>query len=607
MMLQSVARIERRRPKLIRRRDEVRLQPASRLHNATMNVSQPRWALGKPPKRGLGSAGRALISTGLMLGLALTLVATSCEAQTPQNGGTIVTTPGVGLGTSASVNGLNPLLTSSAYDAAVESLMYQPLLWVDRTLHIDFKRSIASAITVSDNNTVFTVELHRHWHWSDGTPVTTNDVSYTYHMILRLGAQYPDYEGGGVPTEVKSFEVLGPYSFRITTTHPVNPRWFEFNGLNKLMPLPEHAWRHYSPHDMTEHLEDPSYFQVVDGPFRLERFHLSRSISFVPNPAYSGSDKPHIGRIVFKFLSSPESIFFALKANALQLANLPWGLYQARKQLKDDKTFVTGPPWGFNYLGFNFDAPSIAFIRDVRVRLAIMHAVDQDQIIQVRYFGHGTRDYGPIPTNPPGFLSDRARALIAQGAYDPALAGRLLDAAGWRMGPDHLRYKDGHPLKITLLVTPDRVNEPVMLKAMLAKVGIDLDLQVMPFNEVIAKIMNPKDTQWQAIFLAWSLSPYPSQKSLFGCNSAYNSYHYCNHHLDALADAVRANPGDAALKAFQDYFIAQQPVVVVPGYKVYVASASNVHGLDKAFSPMGGFNPQYLWIDRRAPAHSATD
>lgn len=573
--------------------------------DSPMDVS-PFFQTGQTTNLGRRAAARLRRSlTGLALGLVMACNPIISEAQAPHPhyGGTIVTTPGIGFGTSADVNGLNPLLTSSEYDAQIESLLYQPLIWIDRTLSIDFRRSIASAITVSGDNTVFTIDLHHHWRWSDGTPVTTADVAYTYHMILKLGAQYPDYEGGGVPTEVKRFEILGPYRLRITTTHPVNPRWFEFNGLGKLLPLPAHAWAKYSVHDMNDHLEDPAFFQVIDGPFRIAQFHLGRSLTMVPNPAYSGRDKPYIHRLVFKFMSSADSIFFALKAGELQLGNLPWSLYQARDQLNRNKTFVTGPTWGFNYLGFNFNAPAIGFIRDVRVRQAIMHAVDQDQIIHVRYFGHGMRDYGPIPTNPPGFLSAKARDLIAKGAYDPALADRLLDAAGWRMGPDHVRYKDGRPLKITLLITPDREEEPVMLKSMLAKVGIDLDLQLMPFNEVIAKIMDPKDTQWQAIFLSWSLSAYPSMKSLFGCNSSYNAYHYCDRHLDSLADAMRAAPGDEAMMAFQDYFIEQQPVVVMPGYKVFISSAPDIHGLNKAFSPLGGFNPQYLWIDSRASAH----
>lgn len=540
------------------------------------------------------------VLTGLVAGIAMTVVLAANAATQPQSGGTIVTIPGVGLGSSSAVNGLNPLLTSSAYDAQVEGLMYRPLLWIDRHLHIDFDRSIARAIRVSNDDTMFTIDLHRHWRWSDGVPVTTRDVAYTYHMILKLGARYPDYEGGGVPTEVKTFAVLGPDRFRITTTHPVNPQWFELNGLGKLVPLPEHAWHGYSVHGFTEHLEDPAYFKVVDGPFRLERFQLGRYVSLVANPVYSGPDKAHIDRIVFKFMSSPESIFFALKSGTLKLADLPWQLYPARKQLAAYRSVAVGPSWGFNYVGFNYNAPAIRFIRDVRIRQAIMDAIDQDQIIRVQYFGYGVRDYGPIPVNPPGFLSARARELMRKGAYDPAQADRLLDAAGWHMGPDHVRRKDGRPLKITLLVTPDRVGEMVMIKNMLAKVGIDLELREMPFNQVVAEIMDPHNTQWQAIFLAWTLAPYPSQKSLFGCGSTYNAYHYCDHHLDTLADAVRAKPGDAALLAFEDAFIEQQPVVVVPSYKVFIEAAAHIHGLVQAFSPMGGFNPQYLWIDHRA-------
>lgn len=130
-----------------------------------------------------------------------------------QNGGTIVTVPGVGLAPPAAMNGFNPLLTSSAYDSEAEDLMYQPLFWFNRDFRINFKLSIAKKIVVGPRHRSFTVFLHRFWKWSDGVTVTTADIAYTYKMLMKLGPLYPGWDSGGFPYAIKSFKILGPFSF----------------------------------------------------------------------------------------------------------------------------------------------------------------------------------------------------------------------------------------------------------------------------------------------------------------------------------------------------------------------------------------------------------
>ena len=153
-------------------------------------------------------------------------VAHGADSPKIQNGGTVVTVPGVGLAPPSAMNGFNPLLTSSAYDSEAESLMYQPLLWVNRDFKINFKLSIAKKIVVGQKDRSYTVYLSRHWKWSDGVPVTTADVAYTYHMLMKLGPLWPGWDSGGFPGDIQSFKVRGPYAFQVVTTRSVNPTWF---------------------------------------------------------------------------------------------------------------------------------------------------------------------------------------------------------------------------------------------------------------------------------------------------------------------------------------------------------------------------------------------
>lgn len=512
---------------------------------------------------------------------------------------TLVVVPGVGMGPPAAINGFNPLLISSVFDAQAAGLLFAPLLWINRHLRVDYALSVARAVTVGPRDKTYTIRLKRHWFWSDGTKVTARDVAYTYHLIKRLKHRFANYGTGGIPTTVASFTVINPYTIRIVTRRRVNPRWFELNGLSLLVPLPAQDWQKASIPTLYDTMTDVAFFKTVDGPFHLQSFRPGRYATFAANKAYSGPDKPYFQRLVFRFLQSPESVFFALRAQRLDIGNLPMSLYQGRRQLTHFRAYTVGPAWGFNYLGFNYANPRIAFVRNVRVRQAIMHALSQRLLIQVLYHGHGLRDYGPIPVSPATFLSRQAKALDQHGAYDPRLARQLLRDAGWRRGPHGIRRKNGRKLTFTLAIPPGDVRGPVLIKDMLAQVGIDMRLKEQPFNEMVAETEDPHNRQWQAIALAWGLSPYPSAGNIFACGAANNDYHYCNPMLDKRLRAL-TRPGKlTALHRYENFFTSQQPVIVLPEFPIIVEAARTLKGLHRAFSPLGGFNPEFL--RRRGP------
>jgi peptide/nickel transport system substrate-binding protein len=520
-------------------------------------------------------------------------------AEHPQHGGTIATVPGVGLGPPAAINGFNYLLTSSAYDSQAEGIMYQPLLWIDGHQQVDWSQSVASGIKVGADQRTYTITLSKKWHWSDGKPVTAADVAYTYRMIVKLGSKFPNYGTGGIPTDVATFKVLGPYRLEIVTKHPVNADWFKLNGISLLTPLPAHAWARYTIKQMYNELTDVGFFKVVDGPFTLQTFKTGRYVSFVPNTHYSGAHRPYIDRLVLRFLTTPQEVFSALRTHEIQIGNLPYPLYPARHQLSALNTTILNPSWGYGYIGFNYSNPAIAYIRNVKIRRAIMHAIDQNLLIKLDYYGHGLRLYGPVPPVPGTFLSPAAKKLRKNGAYDPALSKKLLAEAGWKPGAGGMMFKNGRPLAFTVYVEPGSTREPTLIKAMLAKVGIEMHLREKPFNQMIAEMTDTTNRTWQAVYLAWSLSTYPTGGVVWNCGGALNSYHYCDKKMDKLIEATTTKPGLAPLYRFQDYFTSQQPAVILPTYEHIVKSAADIHGIKKAFAPSGSFNPQYLWVDQK--------
>ncbi len=143
-------------------------------------------------------------------------------------------------------------LQDSLYNAWVQNMMYKPLFSLNSNGSINYSRSIASAITPNAAGTQYTVTMNPKFQWSNGTPVTSADVLFTWHIIqgasaANAPAPWP-YVGAGtgdIPTGVQSVVADGPHQFTITLKQPANQEWFIYNGLGDFIPLPKAAFDKY--------------------------------------------------------------------------------------------------------------------------------------------------------------------------------------------------------------------------------------------------------------------------------------------------------------------------------------------------------------------------
>lgn len=524
-----------------------------------------------------------------------------CAADTagPVYGGTIVTVPGVGNAPPAAINDFNPLLSTSFYDSQAGQFMYQPLLWINRKLNVDYSLSVAKRIVVGPNHRTFTIYFHKFWRWSDGSQVNASDLIYTLNLIKKLGPRFPGFDVGGIPNYIKSTDKVNNYEVRILTTRSVNPTWFEMDGLSMLTPLPEQAWGDDSISRLHDLMVNKKFFNVVDGPFRIYQYKAGRYVSFVPNKQFSGPDKPYISHLVLKFIHSSISTYFAMKSGTIQIGNLPASLYQAHNKIPGYRLITVGPPWSFNFLGFNYANKAISFVRNRNIRWAIASAINQKMFIKILGHGCGVRAYGLVPSKPSRFLSQKAHLLLSQGIYNLQRADVLLRSAGWIMRSDHFRYKNGRKLQFTIYVPASSMRAPILLSAMLRQVGIEVHLRERPFNEIMADFINPDNHHWQAIYMSWGSGYFPTDSMLFKCGGKLNGFHYCDKRFDALASKLSNSNNLKDFYKYQDYFTTQQPVIILPNTNVFVMASKKIHGLDRAFSPLGTFNPQFLWVDEK--------
>lgn len=511
----------------------------------------------------------------------------------------VATVTGVGLAAPMNVNSLLPVVNNdSVGNTQAVMQLFRPLLWIGTDLKIDWTDSIAKAIKVSANRTVFTVTM-KDWKWSDGKPVTAADAAYGFQMIKDYGKRYPNYGIGGIPGIVKSFDVIDAHTFRVTLKHPVNSNWFELNGLSQITPAPEFAWKKYSIDYLNNHQTDTSLTQVVDGAYKIARFDQGRELAFAANPAYSGH-KPSIKNFTFKMVTSADAQFSALKTGDIQIGYVPPTLYNARRLVANLKSMQTAGGFSFEYIPINFANDKVAFFRNLKVRQALQYAIDEPLIIKAVMHGVGVPNFSPVPSAPETYLSPEMKKLVAHpmDMYKPGQAKKLLDEAGWKAGPGGVRTKDGKRLAFTMIVptgNPWRLSAAQILKQEWQTIGVDMSIRQMTFNQEIATIMKPHG-DWEASMIGWTYAPdyYPSGGGLFNTGGGSNYGAYSDPKMDKLIENTMRAKGLATLYAYENYAAQQVPVLYLPQPGYLVKYSPSLNGVDKFYNPVGFMAPEYL-------------
>ncbi len=509
--------------------------------------------------------------------------------------GTVVIPPGLGIGPGADVTSFNPLLITSEYNSEAAYLLFEQLLWVNRYHEVDWTRSIASAVTTPDNGQTFDVTM-RPWLWSDGVPVTSADVLYTFALIKAFGTNYTGYGSGGMPMMIASLTASDASHFRVVLKQRVNPNWFILNGLSLLVPLPAHVWSKYSTDQVWQGQSSPAFFRVSNGPLLIKRLVVGVDAEFAPNPLYGG-DKMHFSRFIMKFENSEGQELQAVESGDLDMSNVPFDLSEQASHLPGETVVTLPPTYSWHELIPNMLNAATPFFKDVRVRDAIADAISQKEVIAVAMHGQGVATYGPVPPYPPTFLSPAAKAGQFGVGYDPARARALLAAAGFVPGADGILQKNGRRLSFTLQIPAGQVLRIEMAETMqqnLHAVGIEMKVHQVEFNQILSEMVNQPNA-WDAILIAEDLADYPSGEDLFKTGGYLNNNGYSNPEMDKLVTQSTNEPGMQGLFAYQDFASAQQPVIFLPNEQYSILVRNGLHGVQDFINPLGYWAPEKLY------------
>ena len=214
------------------------------------------------------------------------------------------------------------------------------------------------------------------------------------------------------------------------------------------------------------------------GPFKLESFTIGQETVLVRNddytwgPAVAANHGPaKVERLTFREIPEDSTAFLELKTGGVDfLLSVPADL-TAEVQKEANLAILTMPGQDVWYMPINVTK---APFDDIRVREAAAKAINQEEILASVFGGVGAvADTFLISALPESHVSDGAKIH-----YDPDHSNALLDEAGWAMGPDGVRMKDGQPLKVTLWTQSDSIFRRLteVVQAQLKAVGIEAEI-----------------------------------------------------------------------------------------------------------------------------------
>ncbi|HYM69652.1 MAG TPA: ABC transporter substrate-binding protein [bacterium] len=445
---------------------------------------------------------------------------------------------------------------------------------------------LAAQYPASPDGKTYLVTL-RNAKFQDGTPVTAQDVKFSYELYL-----HPKY-----PTTAPAFlEIAGAQEYKagkasaVTGITVVNPRVVRFI-LNRPYPffyeqigtaaiLPAHALANV---DMSRLQEAPFARRPIGaGPYRLAEWRESESITFEAFRDY-WAGAPNLPRVVFKLIPEDATVLAELHAGNIDAGRI---LPEAYAQFQNDPrvTPLRVPGDTFYWFAPNFKLP---IFQDVRVRQAMAYAINREEMLRALYRGLGTVCQSPV--HPSLWQYDKQ---LKGYAHDPAKAKQLLAQAGWTPGPDGIVQKGGQPFKAkyAFLAGKDYQDQALLIQQYLRAVGINIDVQAVERGDFFSRYFTP-GAPIELVGIAWFNLIFPPQAELeanfMSTGSTSQIIGYSNPKMDQLLQQVVLTRDRTAQKALYNQI---QEAVLADAPHILTIRPDVIWGVSKNFVLPSGVN-----------------
>lgn len=512
----------------------------------------------------------------------------------PRRGGTVVT------GWTAELGGVNKLILPSLQ--INHEVLYRMFLHLaeeqpDYQEHPPtFKPLLATSWEFSPDHKVLTFHLRDGVVWSDGVPVTAEDVRWTWQAQIN-----PDVAWEGVESKrwIRDVEVVDPHTVRF---HFERAYARQFLDANESPVFPKHAWEKLPFSQWRQNADWFRQHLVVDGPFTIASWEPQQQLVLARNDRYFEKGLPYLDRVVLRLIPDQSSGFTQLLSGDLDFISQI--AVQDAPRVKASPNLRLISFWANLYVavGWNNDHP---LFKDPEVRRALTLAIDRQTIVDTLL----GPELGKVADSPILTTVWAHNDSIHPWPYDPAEARRILAAKGWRdSNGDGVLDKDGKPFGFELLSNAGnqlRADATVMIQDQLKKVGVRATPRQVEFSTLIDQTTAGK---FEAAILGFTPDTSLDLTSNYHSNAiggdGNNVVRYRNPEVDRLIVEAASRPDLAAMKSdldqIQQLIHRDQPVTFLWESKRLTAINKRVQNA-KPTSSYGLFNLREWWIEPGKP------
>lgn len=481
---------------------------------------------------------------------------------------------------------LNPVLASDGVSMNINSFIFNTLVRYDEKMEI--VPDLAESWQILDGGRRVVFKLKKGVKWHDGKPFTALDCVFTFNAVVDENTN--TYNAGLIKVEDEAivFTAVDDYTLEAKMKKPFA---VFFNNLTLLGIVPEHLLK-------GQDINRASFNQnpTGTGPFVFEYWKSSDQISLKANNDYFGG-KPKLSGIRFRIIPSGDGCRIALISRQVDIAGLSAeDIYVMKDRIPAHLDIVK---WqDFTYFYFAFDLTNPLF-KDVRLRKAINYAIDTETVTNGALYGLGRPIHGPIPIPSWAYEPD-----VEKYDYNPALAGKLLDEAGWLRGPDGIRRKDGRKLSFQLNVksgSNSSQSAAIFIQSYLKDAGIDVRLQALDMGALLDSL-NPG--KFETVVFDW-VEPFDpdiyTEWQTDQVKNGMNFMSYSNSHVDVLLTEARST---FDRKKRRELYSRIQKIIADDAPYVFLWNQETVMGVSKRVkgisspSPLGLLSrPEKVWVE----------
>ena len=420
----------------------------------------------------------------------------------------------------------NPVISQDATSSSVGGMIFSGLTEQD-PFTAEIKPALAKSWTISEDKLRIVFTLKEGLKWSDGHPLTADDVDFTYNQLYfneAIPSGMRDVLRIGQSRALPKVRKLNDLQVEFTLPEPFAP----FLGTSGANILPAHILRKTVENKdkdgnllflSTWSVDTPPDKIVASNAYKLKSYTTDERIIFERNPYYWKKDAenplPYIDRVVWEIVESTDTFLLQFRSGGLDSVEVYPEYFSLLKREEDRGNFTIyngGPDYSSVYITFNLNTGSrngkplvdpikSRWFNNLKFRQAVAYGIDRQRMVNNIYRGLGQPQNSFIARQSPFYYE------ALQGyAYDPEKAKQLLKEAGFKYNNKQQLFDDrGNRVSFSLSTNSGNKGREAMgsqIAEDLSKIGIKVDFSPLAFNVLTDRLSN--SLEWECILLGFT-------------------------------------------------------------------------------------------------------